>query len=192
MTEKTLSTQRAFAGRLISLDVLEVELEPGVRARREVVRHPGAVAVLARDAEGRFVFVRQYRKPIERELLEIIAGCLEHGETPAQCAVREVKEETGYAVRSLVPLGILHPTPGYSDEIIHLFRAELAPGPGTPQFDRDERIVLDRLTPEAFEQQARSGAITDGKTLAAWTLNRIVHPDIAENPDAHAFLRETA
>ncbi len=173
MIEKTLSTERVFSGRLLTLDVLEVELEPGVRARREVVRHPGAAAVLARAPDGRFVFVRQFRKPVERELVEIIAGCLERGETPAQCAAREVLEETGYTVRSLSPLGTLYPTPGYTDEIIHLFRAELAPAPAAQRTDRDERIVLERLTPEAFEQQVRDGAITDGKTLAAWALHKI-------------------
>jgi len=172
MIEKTLATERVFSGRLISLDVLEVELEPGVRARREVVRHPGAVAVLARDPDGRYVFVRQFRKPVERELLEIVAGCLERGETPDQCAVREVREETGYTVRALTALGTLYPTPGYSDEIIHLFRAELAPTPGTQQTDRDERIVLEWLTAETFEQAIRDGAITDGKTLAAWALHK--------------------
>ena len=173
MIEKTLSTERVFSGRLLTLDVLEVELEPGVRARREVVRHPGAAAVLARAPDGRFVFVRQFRKPVERELVEIIAGCLERGETPAQCAAREVLEETGSTVRSLSPLGTLYPTPGYTDEIIHLFRAELAPAPAAQRTDRDERIVLERLTPEAFEQQVRDGAITDGKTLAAWALHKI-------------------
>ena len=172
MIEKTLATQRAFTGGFLTLDVLEVELEPGVRSRREIVHHAGAVAVLARDPEGCFVLVRQYRKPIERELTEIIAGCLEPDETPEQCAAREVLEETGYAVRTLTSMGILHTTPGYSDEIIHMFRAELSASPAAQQTDRDERIVVERLTAEAFEQRIRDGLITDGKTLAAWALHK--------------------
>ena len=176
MTEKTLATERVFTGRLLTLDVLEVELEPGVRSRREVVHHPGAVAVLARTPDGCYVFVRQYRKPIEREAVEIIAGCLERGETPEQCAAREVMEETGYAIRTLTSLGMIHTTPGYSDEVIHIFRAELAASPAAQQTDRDERITVERMTAETFEQKIRDGAIADGKTLAAWALHK-VRPD---------------
>ena len=74
MNEKTISSQRAFDGRLLKLDVLDVELDNGRRSRREVVRHPGAVAVWARTPDKRFVFVRQFRKAIESDLLEIVAG----------------------------------------------------------------------------------------------------------------------
>ncbi len=176
MIEKTLTAQRAFSGRLLSLDVLEVELEPGVRSRREVVHHPGAVAVLARTPDRRFVLVRQYRKPIEQEVTEIIAGCLEPGEQPAACAAREVREETGHVVSALTALGVLYPTPGYTDETIHLFMAELDPSPAVQQTEHDERIVIERLDSTEIERRMLAGQIRDGKTLAAWALYKLANP----------------
>jgi ADP-ribose pyrophosphatase len=172
MIETTLTTQRAFTGRLLTLDVLEVELEPGVTSRREVVHHRGAVAVLARGPDGRFVFVRQYRKPMEAELTEIIAGCLEPGETPEESARREVREETGYAVRTLAPLGIIYPSPGYTDEVIHLFFADLEPAPAAQQQDHDERITLVWFDTAELERDIAAGEWRDGKTLAAWAIFR--------------------
>lgn len=174
MKETTIATRREFSGRLINLDVLEVELEPGVRARREIVLHRGAVGILARTPDGRFVFVRQYRKPVEAELTEIIAGCLDPGETPEQAAVREIREETGYAVRRLIPLGPLLPSPGYTNEIIHLFMAELAPAPAGQQTEHDERIVVESFDAGEVERRMASGDIRDGKTLAAWMLYRLM------------------
>jgi ADP-ribose pyrophosphatase len=177
MIEKTLSTHRAFTGRMLALDVVEVELEPGVKSRREIVHHRGAVAVLARGPDGRFVFVRQYRKPMEVELTEIVAGCLEPGETPEQSARREVHEETGFAVKTLAPLGIIYPSAGYTDEVIHLFYAELEPSPTARQQDHDERITLVQLDAGEFERGLAAGEWRDAKTLAAWALFKRVNSD---------------
>ena len=170
MYEKTLTSTPAFSGRLLNVEVLEVELEPGVRSRREIVRHPGATAIVARIPDGRFVFVRQFRKPIETELLEIVAGGLEKGELPADCARREIKEETGHDVLSLRPLGTAYPAPGYTDEILHLFFAELSATRDAQHGDHDERITVEYLTEAEVEALLDQGAIHDGKTLAAWLL----------------------
>lgn len=170
MNERTLSSTTAFAGRLLKVEVLEVELEPGVQARREIVRHPGAAAVIARTPDGRFVFVRQFRKPLDCETLEIIAGGLEKGESPADCARREVKEESGHDVRTLERLGQMYPAPGYTDEILHLFFAELADGRGDQGGDHDERIMVEYLTGAEIDAKLASGDIQDGKTMAAWLL----------------------
>jgi ADP-ribose pyrophosphatase len=170
MPETTLSSTPVFQGRLLTVEVHEVEIEPGVRARREIVRHPGAVGVLARDADGRFLFVRQFRKPINRELMEIVAGGLEKGESPSEAAVRELAEESGRQVQSLRPLGLLYPAPGYTDEVIHLFFAELSNLNVTRQGDPDERILVEYLTPDEIETRLSAGTIEDGKTLAAWLL----------------------
>lgn len=170
MFEKTLSINPVFAGRLLSVEVLQVELEPGQRAYREVVRHPGAVAAVARIPDGRFVFVRQFRKPIDREVLEVVAGRKEPDERPEDCAAREIREETGHEVISLHPLGPLYPSPGYVDELIHLFYAELAEAQVAQNGDPDERITVEYLTRDEFESMIDGGLVEDGKTLAAWLL----------------------
>ena len=170
MNEKTISSQRAFDGRLLKLDVLEVELDNGRRARREVVSHPGAVAVWSRLADGRFVFVRQFRKAIEGELLEIVAGTLEPGETPPACAAREVREETGCDVKTLIPLGLIHTAPGFCGERLELFFAELVETGRPAQPDADEALDLMRLTRKEWETMVAVGEVHDAKTLAAWAM----------------------
>lgn len=168
--EHTVSAETAFKGRLIDVEVATVRLDGGREARREIVRHRGAVAVLARLPDGRYVFVRQYRKAVERELLEVVAGGMEEGEEPAACAIREVREETGYAVRALRALGRCYPAPGYTDEVIHLFLAELEPQPGDTDPDDDEGIDAEVMTAASFEDLIRAGRVEDAKTLAAWLL----------------------
>lgn len=170
MNERTVRSRRAYEGRLIHLDVAEVETDTGMQATREIVRHPGAVAVLARLPDGRFVFVRQFRKAVEQVVVEVIAGCLKSGEEPGDCARREAKEETGYEVKSLRALGHLFPTPGYCDERIHAFFAELAPAPAAQAADEDEALDVVYLSRQELEEMMRRGEIRDAKTLAVWLL----------------------
>ena len=167
MNEKTISSQRVFDGRLLKLDVLEVRLDNGRRARREIVRHPGAVAIWARAPDGRFVFVRQFRKAVEQELLEVVAGTLEAGETAEACARREIREETGYAVKTLTPLGLIFTAPGFCTEQIFLFYADLAGG-GAAAPDPDERLDVVLLDEAAWNAMMSRGAVQDAKTWAAW------------------------
>jgi ADP-ribose pyrophosphatase len=166
--ERTLATRAGFRGRLFGVDVVTVETEPGVRARREIVRHPGAVAAVAQLPNGRFAFVRQYRKPAERRLLEIVAGCRHPGEAPAQAIRREVREETGHRVLRLRRLGRLYPSPGYCDEVIHLYHVALSARPQAAAPDDDERIAVVYLARGDVEDRIARGMIEDGKSLAAW------------------------
>ena len=168
LTEKTLGAERKFTGRLIAVDVLDVALPDGRRATREVVRHGPAVAVLARRPDGLFVFVRQFRVPAGEALVEAIAGGLEPGESPEEGARRETAEETGYEVRSLAPLLTTICTPGYCDERIHLFFAELAPAPGEGRQDADENVRTVLLSEAQVDAAVRAGTLVDAKTLAAW------------------------
>jgi len=170
MNEKTISSQRAFDGRLLKLDVLDVELDNGRRSRREVVRHPGAVAVWARTPDKRFVFVRQFRKAIESDLLEIVAGTRNTGEPPDTCAIREVREETGYDVKTLTLLGFVHTAPGFCGERLELFFAELAATGKPPSPDPDEVLEVVQLNRKEWEARVVQGDIHDAKTLAAWAL----------------------
>ncbi|MGN0846016.1 MAG: NUDIX hydrolase [Kiritimatiellia bacterium] len=167
-TEKTLNAERMYTGRIISVDLLDVELPDGRRTKREVVRHGNAVAVLARRPDGKFVFVKQYRKAAEEALVEVIAGGLEAGEEPEEGARRETAEETGYDVASIRFLTTIICTPGYCEERIHVFFAELAEGQHAQDQDPDENVQPVVLSREEVEEGIRGGAIFDSKTLSAW------------------------
>lgn len=168
--EKTLTKKTIYTGRILTLEVQEVELPDGTRAPRELIRHAPAVGVLARRPDGAFVFVRQFRKAVERVMLEIVAGICEPGEAPAATAARELREETGYTAARLVELGSAFATPGYVDEQFTLFFAELDPVGGATEHDVDERVEAVVLGRAEFERMLRAGEIIDAKTLAAWLL----------------------
>ena len=170
MEEKTLNTKKIYKGRLVDFEVLDVELPDGSTSVREVVRHPGAIAALALRDDGHFLFVRQYRKPVEQIMTEVVAGTLDPGEDPVLCAARELKEETGYEPVRLVHLGHIFPTPGYVSERIEVFFAEVAGDPGDTALDEDENVQLYPLTEEQFLTEVRAGNIPDAKTLAVWNL----------------------
>lgn len=170
MYERTTETERVFSGRVLGLELLDVELDNGSSSRREIVRHNGAIGAVCRMSDGRFLFVRQFRKAIEDYCFEIVAGTLEPGEDVRDCALREIREETGYGVRDLVRLGKIVPAPGYSDEYIHIFYAELEPDGGGQSLDDGEHVYLLPLARAQFEKMIAAGEVTDSKTLAAWLL----------------------
>lgn len=171
-TEKILNTRRVFEGRALTVDVMEVVLPDGRRSIREVVRHRGAAVILGQRPDGRFVFVRQYRRAIGETLLEAVAGCLEPGERAADCARREMEEESGYPVLSLEPLGEIVPSPGYSEERMYLFYARLPAVPKAQRPDADENLEPVLMTADEIETALDSGALFDGKSLVLWLLWR--------------------
>ena len=170
MREETLNTEIIYDGRVVKLELVDVRLENGTETKREVIRHSGAVVVLARRADGRFLFVRQFRKPVEQELLEAVAGTLEAGESPDDCARRELLEETGFDAGTLRHLGTCYPSPGYVDERMEFYFAELEGGGGELVLDHDEHIVPVMLSRGEVLEKIRGGEILDAKTLAIWLL----------------------
>ncbi len=134
------------------------------------IHHPGAVAVLAIDDEGRIPLVRQYRYAVKQDLLEIPAGKLDKipGETPEEGAIRELREETGVVASHLVPLGVIYPSPGILTEVLHLYFAE-AVGTMDRQLDEDEFIDVVYTTPKGMQEEIQRGSICDAKTVCAWT-----------------------
>ncbi len=170
MKETAISSERVFEGRLLKIDVVSVELDDGTRASREIVRHPGAAVIVCRKPDGRFVFVRQYRLAARCALLEAVAGTLEPGEDPAVCAHREVEEETGYRPTRLVPLGEAYPAPGYTEELLHFFFAEIPATAGEQATDDDERVLVEEYSQAQIDDMITHGEIRDAKTLAAWLL----------------------
>lgn len=172
--EKTLSSERKYTGKIISVDLVDIELPDGRRSKREVVRHGNAVGVLARRPDGKFIFVKQYRKAAEEALVEVIAGGLEANEDPVEGARRETAEETGYEVTSIRFLTTIICTPGYCEERIHLYFAELSSEPHEQDQDPDENVYVVVLSEEEVDEAIRKGTIFDSKTLSAWACYKLI------------------
>jgi len=167
-TEKTVASKTIYEGKVISLRVEDVELPDGKLAKRELVKHPGAVAVLAVTAEGKLVFVRQFRKALERTLVEIPAGKIEPGEDKRITAIRELEEETGYHAQQFEYIQSFATSPGFADEVIHLYVATGLQKVENPAAgDEDEFIDILECTIEEAEQLVAEGQIFDAKTLYA-------------------------
>jgi ADP-ribose pyrophosphatase len=178
-TEKTLSSETIYNGKIINVQLDEVELPNGKTSKRELVYHPGAVAVIALTKEGRMLMVRQFRKPLERSIVEVPAGKLEKGENPEECARRELEEETGYRSENMSHVASFYTSPGFSDELIHLyFTDELTEG--QQNTDDDEFVELMAVTLEEALELVRQKEIYDAKTVYAvqyWQLRKNLRDD---------------
>ncbi|MFJ7725474.1 NUDIX hydrolase [Neobacillus sp. NPDC097160] len=168
LEEKTLHSEEIFLGKIISLHLQDVELPNGKHAKREIIKHPGAVAILAITDDNKIVMVEQYRKALERTIVEIPAGKLEKDEEPALCARRELEEETGYECDSLELLTSFYTSPGFADEIVHVYLAKgLTKKENAADLDEDEFVELEELTLEEAEQYVKEQKIYDAKTIFA-------------------------
>lgn len=178
MTEKTLAGETRFEGRLLKLRVDRVALPDGAEAEREVVAHPGGVAIAAITGADEILLVRQYRYPFSCVTREIPAGKREPGEDPLTGAKRELAEETGYAASSWRELGELWPTPGFCTETDRLYLATglislrehpevLPPGAAMPRPDADEFLEVERLPLSEAAEAVLRGEFPDAKTQIA-------------------------
>ncbi|MEH7333761.1 NUDIX hydrolase [Neobacillus drentensis] len=168
LEEKTLHSEEIFSGKVISLHLQDVELPNGKQSKREIVKHPGAVAILAVTNDEKIIMVEQYRKALERTIVEIPAGKLEKGEEPAVCARRELEEETGYGCESLELLTSFYTSPGFADEIVHVYLAKgLSKIENSAALDEDEFVNLEELTLEEALQYVKEQKIYDAKTIYA-------------------------
>ena len=163
--EKTLSSQLIYEGRAVKLRVDTVEMPGGRKTTREIVEHDECVAVVAIDAESNVILVSQFRKPVEKELLEIPAGGIEPGEDPVAAVRRELREETGYLPRKVDRLGGFYSAPGFCTEYLYLYLAtDLVPSP--LQAEDTENIRLVRVPVSQITSLITSGAICDAKSIA--------------------------
>lgn len=174
-----LSSRSVHDGRIVKLWIEEVRLPNGNTAMLELIRHPGASAVVPVDASGNAILVRQYRHATGSFLLEVPAGTLDSPhEVPEDCARREVEEETGYRPGRLVPLGWVWTTPGFTDEKIWLYLAlDLVPTRSAPE--DDEVLTVETLPLAEAARRAVSGEIVDAKSVCA--LLRAAASLISEN-----------
>ena len=167
MNEKITARTRIYSGQLLSLEKLDVELPNGSVAQREIICHPGAVAIIAIDEDQKILLVEQYRVaagPKGSVMLEIPAGTLQDDETPVACAHRELREETGYGAKTLHLLGEFYLAPGYSTEYIHLYVATQLFFDPLPK-DEDEFIEIKRMGIPEAKQAIMDGSICDAKSI---------------------------
>ncbi len=162
--EKTLSSKLVYEGSIINVEKLSVELPNGHIASRDVIRNPGA-SVIIPIIEDCIILVEQFRKPAEKVFIELPAGKLEYGEDPAECAIRELKEETGYSAEKLEKVLTLYPAPAFADEVLHIYLATgLTKGEASP--DEDEFISARPYKLEKALSMIDDGLINDSKTVA--------------------------
>jgi len=162
---ETRNRSKLFSGLVVDIEQMEVMIGEKGWHTFQIVRHPGGAAVLPLHDDGTVTLIRQLRPAVDRCMIEAPAGRLDPGEEPARCALRELAEETGLKAQRIESLGVLHPSPGVFDEVIHLFLATgLSHTEALPEEYED--IATVRLPLAEAVQMARDGRISDGKTIA--------------------------
>ena len=166
MGAKTHSKKLLHRGRVFDFTIDTVTLENGETVDLEVIRHPGAAAIVAMPDAENLLLLHQFRHAVGGYIIEVPAGTVDGREAPEQCARRELIEETGFAGRNWAKLGEITPVPGYSDERVHLF---LATGltPDRQRLDRDELIQVRTVPLKSALEMIDDGQIQDAKTIAA-------------------------
>lgn len=169
--EKTISSEMIYKGTILNLRKDKVTVKDGDFSYREIIEHNGGAVAVALTKENEVILVKQFRKPMERDMIELPAGKTEPGEEPIETIKRELKEETGYTANSIKFMAKFNPSVGYTSESLYIYLAtELTPG--ETEFDEHEAIdVIKMPLDEAVEMVVR-GDITDGKTMAGLLLTK--------------------
>lgn len=165
MNYRILKNEVIFRGKVFNTIVTQIEYDSGNKAVREVAEHPGGAVVVPITNDGKIVMVTQYRFPMNKKLLELPAGKLNHDEDSFICAVRELEEETGYKSNNVKELGSIYTTPGYSSEKLWIYLAkDLKPGNHSREEGEYEMEVFEYSLNE-IEEKIYKGEIVDGKTI---------------------------
>ena len=173
MTFETIHSETIYQGRAFDVRNDKVRLPDGNVTHLDIVNHPPAITLIPEDDKGLIWFVRQYRYPAQQNLLELPAGVIETGETPEDCAHREVREEIGMAAENLEKIGEFFLAPGYSTEYMYIFKAT-GLSPAFLQKDADEFLTVERFSPDEVMQLVADGHIRDSKSLAALFLSHLI------------------
>ena len=162
--EKTVSSEKVFEGRIIKVKVDRVEMPDGSVATRELVEHPGGVGIVAITDKDEIILVEQYRKPLDKAIYEIPAGKLDPGEHHRTCGIRELGEETGLSAKVFDYMGFIYPSPGFTDEVTHVYLAkELTQGETHP--DDDEFLDVKKVPFDTAIKMVMDGEINDAKSV---------------------------
>ena len=162
--EKTVSSEKVFEGRIIKVKVDRVEMPDGSVATRELVEHPGGVGIVAITDKDEIILVEQYRKPLDKVIYEIPAGKLDPGEHHRTCGIRELGEETGLSAKVFDYMGFIYPSPGFTDEVTHVYLAkELTQGETHP--DDDEFLDVKKVPFNTALKMVMDGEINDAKSV---------------------------
>lgn len=172
LVEKKRDEEMVFDGTLLKVRRTRVVLPDGKDAVREWINHPGASAVIPVFKNDETLLVRQFRYPMGRAMLEVPAGKIDPGESTLDCAIRELSEETGLVGGEFVKVGAVATTPGFTNEVIHLYICK-DPSPGAAHPDAGEFINCLRLPVAEVFQRIAEGQIQDGKTITAFLLARL-------------------
>lgn len=164
--EKTISEKIIHKANFMTYLNVDVELPDGKIGNRDIIKHPGASAILPFLDDERVILVNQFRKALDKTLLEIPAGKLDAGEDPKACAIRELEEETGYTAKEVTYLGTIATAPGFCDELIHLYKAT-GLSQGEKSLDEDEFTEVEVFTLEEIKAMIKNGEIIDTKTISS-------------------------
>ena len=171
--EKTLEEEEIYKGKIINVVKQRVKLPNGKESFREIVKHPGAVAILAYKDEDTVLLIKQFRKAIDKDIFEIPAGKIEKGEDIESSALRELEEETGYKAKKMEYLGKIVTSPGFSDEYIYIYKAfNLCKGKDGLE-DEDEFIDLMEISIDKLKEYIKDGKVIDGKTISAVMMDNL-------------------
>jgi len=162
--EKQVETETVYKGLIVNVRRDIAELQNGKMAKREVVEHPGGVCVVAVTDDYNVVIVRQYRYPVEEEMLEIPAGKLEYGEIPYNCAIRELSEETGYTAKKWIDLGVIYPSAGVYGEKLYQYLA-LDLQQGEMHLDENELLSVEEVHIDKLIEEIMANSLKDAKTI---------------------------
>ena len=164
LKENKISSEIIYQGRLLDIRRDVVRLPNGNTSTREWIKHPGAVCIIPRLPDDRIALIRQYRYPVQQEMIELPAGKLEENENPKDCAMREMEEEIGYHAEKITFLTHIHPAIGFADEVMWLYLAEDLIKTALNQ-DEDEFLELMPTPLDQAVQMVWDGKITDTKTI---------------------------
>lgn len=160
-----MKKKKIYEGKILGLSVYDGTIE-GRKVKREMIEHRGAAAILAFDENNKVILVKQHRFP-HGYILEIPAGTLEKREDPIQCALRELKEETGYRAKKMIPLISFYPSIGYNSEIIHCYIASGLKKIADLKLDTDEILSVEKIKLDKLIRMIKTGKIQDSKTICA-------------------------